>query len=393
MSTVAEIDRFTPEHARLQADPEKSSLEKRVVEEANRLADGHTFFPRKGWSGFTQVAREAFMPKQQPRVRPDDLAEQRARYIEDVLPSVRQTIRLADLRQLLYELSARQQHVIAYANSKGGSAKTPTAGNAAMAFNAVTRHPTLFVDANENDGNGAQEIGVKRAETASILYILNNLGEFTVPSDIWGVRCKTPPDHSVYVVASEPNWFDYKGIPEEAFVRVLQHLKRSGPHSAFVDCGNGSGAATNHAAVKVASTLTFPAIVDDPVSLRGLLTTMLAYDRLGQGDKVKQAFIVASRCHGETRDDIYAMLAEEAKNTAPVNDTGARYNLSLEEFEITPERIFPIPHDDYIKSRQPARFDRLAIETQIAYLEYLVAVYSQPKGYDNIDPFAADQPR
>ncbi len=384
---TAVIDQFTTEHAKLQEDPKRLDLEERAVAKANELADEHVFRPTKGFGGFVELTRQAFVPPKAPKIRPDDLAAQRAQFIDGVLPGVRQNLRLGNLMEELRELAADKQHVTAVVNSKGGSAKTPVSVYAAVTLNTATRHPTLLVDANENDGGTSHAVGVERVETASILDVVHNPDGFHVPAEIWGKLFKTPPDLSVYVVSSVPNGQMYDGISKEAFAAAYQRLKYHGAHSMFIDCGNGSVVPTNHAAVNVASTLTFSAVIDDPASLRGILTTMLAYTNRGYEPKVRKALITVSKCEGQTSEYIYKMLQDEARNTTFKHDGHDEIsNLTLDMFDIKPERIFPIPFDDYIASRRPAQFGSIELATQIAYLEYLVAMYSQDEDYTNTDP-------
>jgi MinD-like ATPase involved in chromosome partitioning or flagellar assembly len=273
------------------------------------------------------------------------------------------------------------QRIMAILNSKGGVGKTPLAAQLAVVLYAAIQAQVVLIDANENRGGTADALGVPAK--ATIRYALRYPERFRAFEDVCDQLIKAN-EYGVYLLAS-----DAHGLRREidlwAFVKLLLDLKSYGGHSMVGDCGNGNDAPTNIGMATVATNLIIPLMEDDPQSYKDALATMWEHILMGREDKVLNALIVVNATKpGCTKADIMRKLTEATsdlwvKGTREDPDAEAKHKIKLGDFDLTEDRIFLVPFSQYIKDRRPASADskKIGIKTLIAYLEILVAIFSQ----------------
>lgn len=281
--------------------------------------------------------------------------------------------------QLLKDLHAQsltQRRRIAVRNSKGGVGKTPVASNLAAIMSWVIKAAVALVDVNENDGSTAQQIGIERDETVNLTQAIHEPWRFRKADTVF--QLMRPEKYNVYVMSSAVT--PDHSITAEQVRQTILRLYLNGMHSSVADGGNGNSHPSNVGAVDAATTLVIPALEGDSLSYERVLSTMLYYSENGYEDLVSRAFIVISATKPGSREDLlpeYVKLLEEAAKVKVDTANGGKRQLTLEEFNIKPERIFLIPFDQHIKDRQIVDHEAISRETLTAYLELLVAIFSQ----------------
>lgn len=315
---------------------------------------------------------------------PGRTAAKREAAIRRLLPEINSEFKLKETLEELYYLSTTKRHIVTVLNSKGGSGKTPLAVYLAICLYQAVREQILLVDVNENDGTTAQRAGVDRTRTATIRHALAH-PELFMSYDSIAEQLLKPPKYGVRVMSSDPGGTD--DIAKEPFKNMLLRLKYHGGHSMFCDSGNGNAKPANMAATEVADTLLFTVLADNPDTFEQALSTMHAYKQLGQGNKVRRGFVVVSATRpDDTREKFLETLRDTARKIRVRDETHGSHELSIEEFNIQPERIFLIPHSDYIKERQVADHKKIGQEVFVAYLELLLAIFRQDVSYQSFDP-------
>lgn len=296
--------------------------------------------------------------------------------------------RINELVTELIELADEIRRIIAVMNSKGGSGKSPLAANLATVLMWAIDMQVLLIDVNENDGSAHRTLGIKRKDTRSVRYVMNNLENFKYYNQLCRELGKPRQQHKgVWLVCSDPGVTG--NFNKDLFLEMLLQLWLS-VHSEVLDGGNGNEVAANERSVEACTNLVISAMADDSDTFEKAISTLAAHYNMGHLDKVKNSFIAVNATHpGDTRNQYLEKLrlAAEELTVEDVSkgETHKKERFTLEDLGITVDSIYLIPFDQYIKNRGVADVPSLQLETLIAYLELLVAIFKQNAAVRKLD--------
>jgi hypothetical protein len=237
----------------------------------------------------------------------------------------------------------------------------------------------MLADVNENDGTGHTNLGIPRSRTKSVRYAMAKPEEFTgYPSLCTQLGRPEGRRKNLFLLASDPGRTDE--MDEKLFGETL--LKLWGYlHTIFIDGGNGNNSAGNTRSVKIATNLIISTLADDPTAFEKAISTMAAHYNRGEATKVKRSFIAVNATKPDDDTDKYYDMLVRAVSELRVEDVSdakhVQREFTLEDLGITPESIYLIPFDQHIKNRGVADVPSLQLDTLIAYLELLVAIFGQ----------------
>jgi hypothetical protein len=272
------------------------------------------------------------------------------------------------------------QIIVAFANLKGGSAKTAICVWLVALYAKLTNSKPLAIDVNENAGHTASRLGIKRDSEAK-----DPNHEGTIEMREYLVKCIAGKlDHKEELI-DVVDWHRETGVMVIASNAVatddidrdsMRRGLRVGKHHAnvvFTDCGNDLKRPGNLNAVRMAGRLVFcgnshmaGSCVDfDDLELPDdLKNTMVTYTSLGLGDKVKEGILVII---GKLRD---------RKKYAD------HYGFPL-------ERVFVIPFNRYMKAGKEVKLKKIPIRVLVVLSDILVAIMDEENDflyeYDEFD--------
>jgi Mrp family chromosome partitioning ATPase len=304
-------------------------------------------------------------------------------------------MRRAEEQLLIEELIAlanEVQRVLTILNSKGGVGKTPLACYLATVLYYAIEAIIELIDINENDGTTCFWMGIKRWQTATLRYGIRHVHQFSSYSKMANQMARPPMQgNAVRVMGSDPT--DTAPFASVELVNLLYTLMQS-CHSQVNDGGNGNQHEANKAGAAAASDLLFPAMAGDQLSFERVLSTMTNFmDPYLYGEKVRTSFVVVNATRPtDTIDTVMAMLQtamfELNENRKDLTQVQLEHlpegKLTLDTFGIVPERVALIPFDPYIAAKRPAHALSLHIDTRIAYLKLLVAIFRQAAPAPNL---------
>jgi MinD-like ATPase involved in chromosome partitioning or flagellar assembly len=248
----------------------------------------------------------------------------------------------------------KTQKIIAFVNSKGGSAKTAVCVWLACLLAYAIKRPPLAIDVNESPGHTASRLGIAREDTMRLREFLSaciagRMGTFEeiVANTEWHRETGVP------VIASEG--VSIKSFTADQTMNAIKTAKRSN-HSLFLDSGNVITAPGNWGAVAMADTLVFCGNVNMANSLEDISLTMERYTLLGHEQQVSEGIIVI----------VGAKLKERAAYA--------------ERYKFPVERTFVVPHNSYMASPKglPVRLSKVPLGIRVILLEILVAIMAAP---------------
>ncbi|MDB5159966.1 MAG: chromosome partitioning ATPase [Candidatus Saccharibacteria bacterium] len=300
--------------------------------------------------------------------------------------------KLCALKEELYALivAAKQHRIIVWLNSKGGGGKTPGSTVSSCVISWATRgEQILLVDANESTGTTADRMGVSSRTTLKRVVGMEHLSNSEM-TDLLPRHA----DYNVRVIASDQAAATY--IRTDDFMKFMGMLMQN-VTSTVIDTGNGISYA-NMGGARLADALVFPALWEDQsiqgsvnASMKSLASTMNEYAKQGLEEKVRRAFIVVSRVREAKTEKEALQIKQEVWDTLEhhfnmVDDldseveTGEERKMSLADHGMTIDQLIVVPTSKHIASGLPVDLDvdTIGINTLIAYLELLVAIYKQP---------------
>jgi len=305
----------------------------------------------------------------------------------------RANIRLAELLEEFYSLVVEQgeQRVVVWLNSKGGAGKSPGATVMACIISWATKgEEILLIDANENAGTTADRMGVSNNMTLKrvVEMVLDNSNMVTV--------LPRHRNYNVRVIASDQS--DTTNIEAGKFVTAMLKFMRN-VTSTVIDSGNGISHENNKGSAQLADALTFSALWEEHTikgsvnaSMKSLASTMREYAKQGLEEKVRQAFIVVSMVREAKTEQDAQKIKQEVMDTLERHfnmvsasdseeDDGTERMMSLSDYGFTADRLVVVPYSSHIASNMPVDLDVdvIGINTLIAYLKLLIAIYKQPR--------------
>lgn len=370
-----------------QPTPSKSKTKKQkskivITSEPNAPTRGLPAFSHKVKQGTKRVASEVGI-RYTPKESIPNAFERRERA----------NIKLCALKEELYTLIVvnKQHRVIVWLNSKGGGGKTPGSTVSSCVISWATKgEQILLVDANESTGTTADRMGVSSRTTLKRVVGIERLSN----SEMTDLLARHT-DYNVRVIASDQAAATY--VRTEDFMKFMSMLMQN-VTSTVIDTGNGISYA-NMGGARLANALVFPALWEDQsiqgsvnASMKSLASTMNEYAKQGLEDEVRRALIVVSRVREAKTEKEAQQIKQEVWDTLEhhfnmVDDldseveTGLERKMSLADHGMTIDQLIVVPTSKHIASGMPVNLDVdiIGINTLIAYLELLVAIYRQPR--------------
>jgi MinD-like ATPase involved in chromosome partitioning or flagellar assembly len=274
------------------------------------------------------------------------------------------------------------QIIVAFANLKGGSAKTAICVWLVALYAKLTESKPLAIDVNENAGHTASRLGIKRDSEAK-----DPEREGTIEMREYLVKCIAGKlDHKEDLI-DVVDWHRETGVMVIASNAVstddidhdsMRKGLRVGKHHVnvvFTDCGNDLKRPGNLNAVRMAGRLVFcgnshmaGSCVDfgDMELPDDLKNTMATYTSLGLGDKVKAGILV-----------IIGKLRDRKKYA--------------EHYGFPLERVFVIPFNRYMKDGKEVKLKKIPLRVLVVLSDILVAIMDEDNDflyeYDGFDDF------
>lgn len=238
--------------------------------------------------------------------------------------------------------------ILSFANSKGGSGKTPVCVWLACLLAWAIKQPPLALDVNENPNHTATWLGVDPSKTLQLRVFLK--------------ACLSDGMETAAKLLSLTEWHKQTGTrviaaeatslqtftPEQVIDGI--EVAKAHNHSVFCDLGNGIITSGNWGAVAMSDTLVFCGNVNTANSENDVRSTMERYTELGHEQQVQHSIIVILGAKPEDRQT-YA-----DRYLHPV------------------EQVFVIPFNAYMAKGNPVDIFKIPRRIRVILLEILVAV-------------------
>lgn len=238
------------------------------------------------------------------------------------------------------------QKIMAIVNQKGGSGKTALAVSLVMMFAHVLKRHFTAVDANENAGNTAARLGIRRRDTILLREFLE-VCESLVTLETFTGAVAWHPETGVSVIASDDK--SNVPFPRYRFERGLQIAKQNS-HGVICDCGNGLRYPAVMGSVRLADNLLFAGNVNMANSIDGIESTMARFSEWFPG-KVERGIIV--------------IFGERLR----------RRSQYARQFNRPIERVFLMPRNRIMsKGKMPARVMLYPLRVQVVLMEIIAAI-------------------
>lgn len=260
-------------------------------------------------------------------------------------PSLRDRERQA--LNMLWELR-HVQKIIAFANSKGGSGKTPMTTWLSCLWAWAIKQPPLALDINENPNHTATWLGIDPSSTLQLRAFLRACltGDMKTASELLA-QCEWHRQTGTTVISAEATSLEAFS-PEQVIVGIK--VAKAHNHSVFCDLGNGIIASGNWGAFAMADTAVFCGNVNAANSENDVASTMQRYTELGHEQQVEHSII--------------AILGAKLKQRAEYAD----------RYEHPVERVFIVPYNRYMAKGNPVDIFKIPRKIRVILLEILVAV-------------------
>ncbi|HET8883926.1 MAG TPA: hypothetical protein VFM68_00460 [Candidatus Saccharimonadales bacterium] len=275
----------------------------------------------------------------------------------------------------LSEMALTKKRIVAVMNSKGGSGKTPFATYLAATLQLAIKKQCGIIDANENNGTTASRLGIDRMQYMMLRAALLNLvsiDDLDKMSTAFGAHKQT----GLLLLASDPEKTN-KTFTLAQFVELVRTVKKN-LHSLVLDTGNGNAHPANEGSFREADIVVNTAIVGNPDSFEGVVTTRSAYYTLGYEDKVRRSFIVISGTRkGDTQEKFYKILqmhvaklvTEESASVTTARDK------MMDDLGITLDNIRLIPYSKYIDGNDSMNaIPPVDLDPQVTGIDTLISV-------------------
>lgn len=240
------------------------------------------------------------------------------------------------------------QKILAFANSKGSSGKTPVCTWLGCLLAYAIKQPPLALDINENPNHTATWLGIDPSSTLQLRAFLRACltGTMETAAKLLS-QCQWHRQTGTKVISAEATSLE-AFTPEQVIVGIK--VAKMHNHSVFCDLGNGIIASGNWGAVAMADTLVICGNVTTANSEQDVASTMQRYTELGHGRQVEHSIIVILGAKLEQRSD-YA----------------ARYSHPLEQ-------VYVIPQNEYMAKGNPVDLFKIPRSLRVIMLEILVAI-------------------
>lgn len=244
------------------------------------------------------------------------------------------------------------QKILAFANSKGSSGKTPITTWLACILAWAIKQPPLALDINENPNHTADWLGIDPKSTLQLRAFLRACltGAMETAAKLLS-QCQWHRQTGTKVISAEAASLE-SFTPEQVIVGIK--VAKMHNHSVFCDLGNGIIASGNWGAVAMADTLVLCHNVTTAFSEGDVSSTMRRYTELGHDQQVKESIIVVLGAKPEEREK-YA-----ASNNHPS------------------EQVFVIPFNKYMAKGNPVDIFAVPRKIRVIMLEILVAIMAAP---------------
>jgi cellulose biosynthesis protein BcsQ len=289
-----------------------------------------------------------------------------------VSPSWRERNKQAD--EELYVLR-RVMKIVAFANSKGGSAKTALAVWLIAVFASSLKAVAMTIfDVNESPGSTAKRLGLDRDKTIKLRdYVAKYAeGEFQeLESHLDEVEWHRQT--GVMCIASDKRLNAM--IDPAEFKSALANIKMSS-HTVFTDLGNAIMGPTNLSSVQMAHTVVFPGNVNMADSLDDLGETMGSYYEEAGPEKVKNGVIVIVGHWVRTNKQIMRKRVMYAERYTQVVRTVAIEQGREEDFgfRFPIERVFVVPRNRYMRRGKIVNVNKIPIRVKVLLKEIMIAI-------------------
>jgi MinD-like ATPase involved in chromosome partitioning or flagellar assembly len=267
-------------------------------------------------------------------------------------PSWKERDRIAGER--LWELR-KVQKIVAFTNSKGGSAKTALAVWLIAIYMDLIKRPMTAFDVNESPGSTADRLGIEEEGTIQLRDYIESFekGEIKDAENFLD-QADSHRQTGVMVIASDPVLNE--DIPKYKFARALANAKRQA-HTVFCDLGNEIKGPTNLVSVQMADTLVFAGNVHMANSLKDLGKTQTRYAGLEVPKKVQQGVI--------------AIVGDRTRTNKQVMRKRMGY---AEQYDYPVERVLVIPKNNYMAAGKVVDITKIPLKLRVLLKEALVAI-------------------
>ncbi|HET8690122.1 MAG TPA: hypothetical protein VFL81_01680 [Candidatus Saccharimonadales bacterium] len=260
--------------------------------------------------------------------------------------------------------------VFGCANTKGAGACTTTMVYLSTYLAEISRVVTLLVDGNQAAGTCAARLDIDYGETITTQELADSIGlnEVLEHRDFKQVISRArPSDRGVRVISAIDIADENTRLTGSSTARVLE---LGGLNSEYmgVDTPNDITDTVSREIFAKIDVFIFTAYVGIPDSLRKIATSMETLRRLGFGDKVDNSIVVICGLQPDEDLDYYRMYLNKVSYRDEVTE---RLDHKFKG------QFLGIPHDPYVRLDQIVDIDKLAWETQQAYIDLLIAMFEQ----------------
>ncbi len=268
------------------------------------------------------------------------------------------------------------QKIIAFANSKGGSAKTALAVWLIAFYAHVIKRLMTAFDVNESPGSTSDRLGIDEGHTIQLrAYLkkfeaggLGSLASFFEEAD-------SHRQTGVMVIASDPVLNEQIALYK--FREALKNVKLQA-HTVVCDLGNEIKGPTNRGSVEMAQTLVFAGNVHMANSEKDLGKTMQRYSNLGVPVKVRNSVIIVVGDKVRTNKQIYRQRMVYAQRYTevmhePNKENGGEPYAPL-DFEFPLARVHVIPFNQYMAKGKVVDVNKIPRKIKVLLKEALIAV-------------------
>lgn len=312
----------------------------------------------------------------------------------------RQLRRIERKESWVFQLTRRIQRIIMTANTMGGVGKTSDIGYSACIHASIANVPTLCVDANENSGPMYSFFGLQSREGTLQLRDAVHMRE-----DLWNysaldIAGAFRHPSGALLIGSDVSRNGKHKLELETFNQALYIWNLPFPLE-YVDIGNGLNDPSTIGSAMMATNMNFAAVADRPQSFVHLVETMIEYQNMGFGDKVRNGFIVINGTHPDATPKYYLetiarVLAGFPHRNVYNEATGVYADVprTLADLGIVEERIFLIPFSQHIKDNKVISTDKdvIGLGTYEAHLDKIIAIYLQNASYPPMSFDSVKQP-
>lgn len=364
---TSEQNKGTPQPGRRRATESQKDSDQTETPKMKRVPPKGVIIPDRGWPKFLYSLNKLF--NRADRVPKINAAQQ------------------ADLERIAQEAEAAQiqadldeyEHLLTYiirrynqarrwctviANVKGGASKSPSTAILAIFTGWVTRRLTTAIDNNPYEGTLWKWLDIDREETMTVRQMNERILDGRVSEFIDFSAPLGSNPYNVQLVVSD-RVAQKQSYDHDIAKTVIVKTKNN---SIFTvnDTSNDIGAGAVEAALEESDVLVVPALNKDD-KLEGVRATMDNLSQWGNAGIIKHAVVLINGLHpGESAEDY-------------------REFLMLDQDTI----LIGIPFDAELDVFQPIIPEKLAQQTRIACLEYVlivsrVARHTQENGFDSL---------